>query len=238
MTKNKTNKLGAILMAGALFSTSFMFSEHTYANNVLDKEREKLIVEEVEGGYDINHYETINKLQNFIKNNIDDQIFASLHIDREERTSGTIVLSFTEELSPAMKEEMKAFVEEPAEVTFRLVNYTENQLIEKQREIDTAIFENQVFEAEGISVYHTATDVINNKLNIGISPFNADTTQIVYDYFGSDMIEVVEGVEFQLLTEVVDDTVEEVTTISVDVEKEEKQGFFAKIWNWLSQLFK
>ncbi len=250
MTTNKHNKFGKIVLAGALVSTSLLFSEQASANTEPNQsEREKLLVETNEEGVDINHYETIEKLRDYIKNNVNDGSFASLHIDREEALTGVIVLSFTKELSQNMKEEMNALVEKPTEVTFRVVDFTEDELIEKQREIDIASFEESVFEAKGISVYHTSTDVINNKINIGISPFNAETAQVIYDYFDSDMIKVEEGQQVHTLIDVateeteasedVQETPKEVTTISLDdAATDDKPGFFSKIWSWLTQWFK
>ncbi|OIJ15576.1 hypothetical protein BKP35_00850 [Anaerobacillus arseniciselenatis] len=250
MKTNKHKKFGKVILAGALVSTSILFSAQALANNELNQEeREKLLVEINEEGDDINHYETIEKLRNYIEDNVNDGSFASLHIDREEALTGTVVLSFTKELSPTIKDEIKALVEEPAKVSFRVVDYTEDELIEKQREINLAAFEETVFEAKGISVYHTSTDVINNRINIGISPFNAETAQVIYDYFDSNMIKVEEGQQVRTLmdvateeaeaTEEASDTSKEVTTISLDdAATDDKPGFFSKILNWLTQWFK
>ena len=243
MKTNKHKKFGKVILAGALVSTSLLFSAQALANSELNQEeREKLLVETDEEGVDINHYETIEKLRDYIEDNVNDGSFASLHIDREEALTGTVVLSFTKELSPTMKGDINALVEDPAKVSFRVVDYTEDELIEKQREIDFAAFEETVFEAKGISVYHTSTDVINNRVNIGISPFNAETAQVIYDYFDSDMIKVEEGQQVHTLIDVATeetDATEEVKTISIDnATTDDKPGFFSKIWNWLTQWFK
>lgn len=167
-------------------------------------------------------------------------IFASLHIDREEHLSGVIVLSFTKELSADVKKEILALVEDPAKVEFRVVQYTEEQLMKKQKEIDTAVFENEVFKGEEVSVYHTSSDIINNKVEVGISPYNDATKQLIFDHFGSEMVTVVEGQQMDLLTlEDSSTSTEEAdnTDVSLELEVEGQQrGIFTKFWNWLRGL--
>lgn len=184
---------------------------------------EEIRLDEKETGDDRNHTETISKIQAYIDEHVPDT-FASLHIDREENPSGKVVLSFTEEISPEVKEEIKALANDPDEVSFRLVPYTEDELLLKQSEVDKAIFGDKVFQDERFSVSHTSTDIINHKVEIGILPFNEEAAQQVKDYFGDEMIQVVAGHEAQTLTE-------------EKAEDDENTGFWTKFLSFLSNLF-
>lgn len=242
LTIMKTNfkKVCTLFLTGTVLSSSLLFGQVSATDNE-GKNLEQLIMEWEEAGIDSNHFETIEKIRNYITKNVDDATFASLHIDRDDQPLGIIVLSFTKEISLDMKKEIEALVEEPAMVSFRVVEYTEDQLMEKQREIDLAIFEKDVLKNEGITVYHTRTDIINNKVEIGISPFNDTTAQSVYDKFETDMISVVEGHEVQLLTGELKSDIQEadhsVVPISIEDEGQHK-GFLSKILEWIMQLFK
>ncbi|OLO39172.1 hypothetical protein BTR23_08940 [Alkalihalophilus pseudofirmus] len=226
-------KVCHLILSSTIISSTLMFTNHVSANESRS-DIERVILEAEENGIDINHTTSIEKVQEYIHREIDNHQFASLHIDREEDPFGTIVLSFTEELPPSKKEEILSFVAEPTKVSFRVVSYTEDQLIEQQRLIDSVVFGENVFSDEGITVFHTGTDVVNNKVEIGISPYNKQTVQTVFNYFDSEMITIVEGFEAQLLTESSSDDIEERTMVT-DTE-EEKKGFFSTIWNWFQRL--
>lgn len=199
------------------------------------------MIEFEEGGIDSIHTLEIDEIRDYVNNKIELGTFASLHIDREERLSGTIILSFTNELSADVKNEIRALVEEPVKVEFRVVRYTEEQLMTKQKEIDTAVFENRVFKDEGITVHHTSSDIINNKVEVGISPYNDTTKQLILDNFGNEMVTVVEGQQMQLLTEQASSPVlkvEDGADGDLTLENDGQQvGIFSKFWNWLVGLF-
>ncbi|MBU9720082.1 MULTISPECIES: hypothetical protein [Bacillaceae] len=192
---------------------------------------------------------------------MDPSQFASLHLDYEQNPAGTIILSFTVEPSDEVKKEIEALVaDDPGDVAFRVVPYTEKELMEKQREIDHAVFEENVLEDKGISVYYTSPDIINSRVEVGISPFNEETVAVIHELFGDEMVEVVEGqqpqlligddaignkemavVEDPVLQDALDDEVE-IQIMSSDSELDvmdsgEEPGFFARIWNWFIGLF-
>lgn len=175
-------------------------------------------------GIDFNHTEVIKKIRSYIER-MEPATFASLHIEREEKPLGIIVLSFTEEINPQIREDIQALVEQPAEVSFRVVKYTEEELMERQSEIDKAIFEEKTLEKEGISVTHTSTDIIKNKVEIGILPYNDKTMKIVNDHFNENMIRIVAGVQAEPQSK---------EALTVD---EEKASIFTKILGFIRNLF-
>lgn len=195
---------------------------------------DRQIVEWEEDGIDINHTTVIEKINNYIDEKVDKTIFASLHIDREEDPKGKIVPSFTEEPSESVKSELNALTEGTVELIFRVVAYTEEELMKKQAEIDKAVFENKVFEDKGIEVYHTGVNVITNKLEIGIAPFTEENVKFVRDYFNDEKIDVVEGLKIQLLTSENKDASDEAS----EKLEEENNNFFKKIIDWFRNLFK
>lgn len=142
-------------------------------------------------GVDPNHTEAVEKLRRYVEEHFSDGEFASLHISREERKLGTIILSFTSMPSEAQQEEMRALVEEPAQVEFREAAFTEEQLTSKQQEVDQAIFEEKRFEDQ-FQVHSTSVDIINNRVQIGINERTEENIQTLEDAFGREWIEVVE----------------------------------------------
>ncbi|MDG5788020.1 hypothetical protein QA612_11015 [Evansella sp. AB-P1] len=210
------------------------------------------ILEWEKEGIDPNHTEVIENVRNYISKNIPKEIYSSLHIDREENELGTIVLSFTEPIEATHEEALKELVVDPAELTIRLVDFSEKELMEKQMEIDLNEFSDQ-----GLNIYFTSVNVFENKVEVGISPFNEENIQLIYERYGSEMLHVIEGHQARLMIE--DDTadsiqedtllmVEEVTTTSdetgatllkSDEEKEQNvfQRIFQSIRDWFSSLF-
>lgn len=188
-----------------------------------EKTLEEQLQEWEEAGIDPNHTEVIENIRNYINENVEPGAFSSLHIDREEKQVGIIVLSFTEEITPQVKQDIEALVSEPAEVAFRVVEFTEEELMAKQNEVDAAVFEKKVLEPKGITVTHTSTDIIHNQVEIGISPFNEENSEMVYEHFGKDMLRVVEGEHAQPLME--------------EASTDDKKGIFAKIFEFFANLF-
>ncbi|GAB6930325.1 hypothetical protein JCM10914A_43080 [Paenibacillus sp. JCM 10914] len=70
---------------------------------------------------------------------------------------------------------------------------SEDQRSAKQGEIDAYVAgEGKAeMEAEGFSVTHTG--VVGDKVEVGITPFNEQHANFLYDKFGRDLVEVVEG---------------------------------------------
>ncbi|OEF97420.1 hypothetical protein [Desulfuribacillus alkaliarsenatis] len=187
---------------------------------------------------------TINQIQDYIKENIDYEIFASLHIDWDLHAKGAIVLAFTEELTKAQQADILNLVDDPDLVKFRVVEYSEKTLRSKQYEIDQQW---AALEADGIKVRTTGVSVYTNKVEVAIEPYNEQTNAKVYEMFGSDMVEVVEGFEIQILgaeeptidadvaitAEAGNDTLR---TVSAEDEKA-KEGFFRRIISFFKNLF-
>lgn len=226
-----------LLIVLSIITLFILFTGQTFADDNADKSFEELLMEWEEEGIDANHTDAIDKIRNYLHANVASNIFSSLHIEREERPLGVIVLSFTEEISEDMKNDIASLVEEPAKVDFRVVEYSEEQLNTFQDEVNSAAFENKVFEDEGITVHHTSTNIFTNKMEIGISPYTEENIKVVYDYFDNDMLDVVEGFEAQTLTEASDDAIDTEDALAVDEEPVANVGFFTRIWNWLVGLF-
>jgi hypothetical protein len=140
---------------------------------------------------------SIPEIQTYINENLRD-IFASLHIDRDGKGQEIVVLSFASEVSPQDKRAILALAENPELIDFRLVDYTEQELMAKQREI-TAAWDS--LNAEGIKIHTTGINVFINKVEVGIEPYNEDTIAKIHQAFGSEMVEVVQGYEVQLLAQ-------------------------------------
>jgi hypothetical protein len=66
---------------------------------------------------------------------------------------------------------------------------------DKQKEVDQIIFEqhNGDFTEQGFTVTHTAP--VNNKVEVGITPYTEASAAYLYDILGEDKVEIVEGVQ-------------------------------------------
>ena len=172
-----------------------------FAQNAEPNAFTKHVMEWEEQGIDANHTEVRNAVLDYIEQHIEPGVFASLHIDREERPLGILVYSFTEPISEEHQQAMRELVSEPAKIAFREVTYTEDELIEKQREVDA-----QVFELEDITVYHTSLDIIGNQIEIGVEEPTEEVVQKLHELFGEEMISVVQGMQATLLGDSGDDS--------------------------------
>lgn len=194
-----------------------------------DEDREDFedqLLEWEEQGIDPNHMDVIEEIKSYMEQNISAE--PSLHIDREERDLGNIIISTTSPLEEEHKEAMRKLTEEPAEIAFREVAFREEELQNKQAEIDM-----NSFEDEDINIHHTSVSITDNIVEVGIEPFNAKNAQLVYEEYGEDRIEVVEGHEATTLD----------TENSSDemVENEQDQSnhmnFIQRVSNWFTSLF-
>ncbi len=213
-----------------IFSLSGFGGQFTLAESgEVDSFTEQMQVWE-EQGVDPNHTEVTENIMDYIDENIEDDVFVSMHIDREQRDLGVLVFSFIEQISEEAKQDIKNLVEEPAEIELREVTYTESELTKKQEEIDLSEFEDR-----GITIHHTGVDVINNQVDVGILPFNEENAQIIYDEYGAEMVQVVEGVDAQLLDVSTRD--ENAKQVKTEDNKNVFQTFFLSIRNWFNNLF-
>ncbi|ADU28551.1 hypothetical protein [Evansella cellulosilytica] len=196
--------------------------------------REKL-EEWEEQGIDPNHTEVSENLLEYVNEHLSD-IFASMHIDRSERELGVLVFSFIEPVSEEHASAMKQLVSSPAEVELRQVQYKEAELNAKTAEIDL----NQ-FQEAGISIYRVGPDVTHNRVEIAIEPYNEENARMIYDYYGSEMIHVVEGEQPMLLLteqEIEESNTDEVGEVELKEEKSTISTFFSSIVDWFRNLFK
>lgn len=123
-----------------------------------------------------------------------------------------------------------------------------DELTKKQNEIDQYVFEKHAkdFADKGITV--TNTGVMGDSVEIGITPYNEENAQYIYDIFGKENIKVVEGI--QAVTLAADSDIQDVTiqmepasaeaqTVSAQAEKEASPiaTFFSSIWEWIKSIF-
>jgi hypothetical protein len=86
-------------------------------------------------------------------------------------------------------------------ITFA-TNDNTNTIIQKQQGIDKYLFEEHTKEIEekGLTITHTAP--LEDYVEIGITPFNKDNENYLYEIFGKDNVKVVEGQQATLMNEV------------------------------------
>jgi hypothetical protein len=86
-------------------------------------------------------------------------------------------------------------------ITFATTDNT-NTIIQKQQEIDKYLFEEHAKEIEekGFTITHTSP--LEGYVEIGITPFNKENTDYLYEIFGNDNVKVVEGQQATLMNDV------------------------------------
>jgi len=135
----------------------------------------------------------------------------------------------------------------PVSIQIEQVGYDE-ALIQKQSEIDRYIFEENKknFEDKGITV--TNTGIISDYVEVGITPFNEENANYIYELFGKDSVKVVEGIQATTLAsvDIAQDAVvqypseiTEAQIVSAPAEKEASSiaSLFAAIWEWIKNIF-
>ncbi|MDF2512737.1 MAG: hypothetical protein K0S04_2603 [Herbinix sp.] len=66
------------------------------------------------------------------------------------------------------------------------------ELMEKQRQIDQYLFEDHAKDLEAKDIFVNYTGIVEDYIEIGISPFNDENANYLYDALGKDGIKVVE----------------------------------------------
>lgn len=76
----------------------------------------------------------------------------------------------------------------------------EDSLNLKQKEIDQYVFDEYAKEIQDMGFIVTNTGVVDNFVEIGISPYNVSNAKYLYKIFGSELVKVVEGEEISLMS--------------------------------------
>jgi len=186
---------------------------------------------------------SINEIHDYVYKHLHD-IFASLHIERDDEGREKIILSVVTDVSPSHKDAILALAKNPELVVFRVVDFTEQQLAQKQREIELA---RDSLIKEGIKIHHTGINVFINRVEIGIEPYNKESITKIHKILGSEMIEVVQGHEIIPLTDGAEPApaLENATerNIAQDsiafeaVAETEKSGFFQRLASFFKSIF-
>ena len=76
----------------------------------------------------------------------------------------------------------------------------EDSLTLKQKEIDQYVFDEYAKEIQEKGIIVTYTGVVDNFVEIGISPYNVTNAKYLYKIFGSELVKIVEGEEISLMS--------------------------------------
>lgn len=71
----------------------------------------------------------------------------------------------------------------------------DSELLKKQQEIDSYLFEQHKDDISQRSFSVTHTGVVDNYVEIGITPYSEENANYLYEIFGKDKVKVVEGVQ-------------------------------------------
>lgn len=93
----------------------------------------------------------------------------------------------------------------------------ESSLLEKQKEIDRFVFDVHAKEIADKGFKVTNTGPVGSFVEIGISPFNEENAEYLYNAFGRDMVKVVQGQQAMLMATAVGTPDDVVSTQVLDV---------------------
>ena len=178
-----------------------------------------------EDGVDPNHMEVMEDLHDYVEEHLEED-FAGRYINREERDLGVIVYLFTKMPDEEHVNAMEDLLDENAELSIETAELTEEELNSIQQEIDNAGFSYGDFE-----ITHTAITIQHTAVEVGIEPYSEENAQMIYDAFGSDYVNVVEGEQ----AETMDDDGE--ADVNSNAVQEERQNLFNRIIDWFRNLF-
>lgn len=106
---------------------------------------------------------------------------------------------------------------------------SEGELLQKQQEIDSYVFEEHREEiaAKGFTVTHTGP--MDGYVEIGITPYSEENVNYLYDIFGKDDVKVVEGIQaatMEITTTSAndDESLAAVTTVNDNAEAARKES--------------
>ncbi|MBU9723864.1 MULTISPECIES: hypothetical protein [Bacillaceae] len=112
--------------------------------------------------------------------------------DVDEELERNLIVLTTEPVAGDYQEEVRDIVGRDSHVEFIIMEYTTDQLFEKHRYIYDSIFGSGEFQTENFEIKDVWVNILQNRVEIGIDPLNEENTQEIYEYFGEDMINVVE----------------------------------------------
>ncbi|MFD2655823.1 hypothetical protein [Gracilibacillus thailandensis] len=224
--------LKKVMLFGLIAGSAFVLPTTIFAEANAE-ELEGTMIELEEG---MNHNEIIEDAQQYIEEHLSDS-FAGLYVDREEKQTGVIVLMFTESIADEHRQALEGFAKQPEDIEIREVDYTEEQLIEKQREIDQ-----DGFEYDDFSIYYTGVDIIDGKVEVGIDPLNEENIQFLQDKYGEELIDVVEGeqattLEMTTMDAEMESQQLEDKVVTTQQEQDDERNFFQKIIDTLKGWF-
>jgi hypothetical protein len=104
-----------------------------------------------------------------------------------------------------------------------VVAYAES-IIEKQKEIDQYIFEENSTKLEEKGIFVTHTGALEDVVEIGISPFTEENVDYLYEIFGKDTVKIVEGeqaVTYSLGKESTESVQNNTTSVSAETNENE-----------------
>lgn len=114
----------------------------------------------------------------------------------------------------------------------------DDELLQKQKEIDQYVFEQNKKDLDdrGISVAYTG--VIDNYVEVGIIPYSEKNADYIYELFGKDQVKVVEGI---MATTMISGNDNPEVVMQFEQADQEKpsilSSFFSSIWNWIKSIF-
>lgn len=103
---------------------------------LVDNGKDQPISDRMPPGNEPDYKSSIVEIQAYISENIHEDSYASLHIDRNENGKEVVVLSFTKAIETSHKNNILALADDPDLIVFRTVDFSEKELMQKQREID------------------------------------------------------------------------------------------------------
>ncbi len=95
------------------------------------------------------------------------------------------------------------------------ITSSDDSLNQKQREIDQYIFEEHKKDIEDMGFTVTNTGVVDDYVEVGITPFNQKNADYLYEALGKDNVKIVEGIQSEIMeTQILSDEKAETAAIA------------------------
>lgn len=184
---------------------------------------------------------SVQAIEEYARTNLA-ETFAGLYLaGASDGQPGTIIVAFTD-APPAEHEQAMRELAGEQEITFRLVDYSLNELQTKQREIEQHFPE---LESQGVEIVSIGVNLPSNRVIITVTGDVAHAESILTERFGSNMIEVIAGEPVQLMPATSDANDAEIALEAAISEGKDdgtaKPGLLQRILNflraWWTRLF-
>jgi hypothetical protein len=129
------------------------------------------------------------KVKSFIENHVSNDDFSGLYID--QKNGGILKVGFTQPLSQmeSIINQIKSIFPEPQYLSFYQANNSEEKLTNLHKQVFEQM---EHLKDRGIEITGINTNIVDNKVDVGIKSLTEEKAKVIFELFGKDSIHVFE----------------------------------------------